>query len=74
MDTWRGAADVPRQQWWKLPTRVKNPDTALRIKEVEQNIWRHTISLAAVVGVRPQKPNLLVVVASAKNKGDGQDK
>lgn len=65
---------MPRQQRWKLPTRVKNPDTALRIKEVEQNIWRHTISSAAAVRARPLKPNLSVVVASAKNRRQGQDK
>lgn len=67
MDTCRGA-DVPQQPRWTLLTREKNPDTALRIKEVEQNIWRHTISSAVALAVRPLKPNLLVVLASAKNE------
>ncbi len=48
-----------------LFAREKNPDTALRIKEVEQNIWRHTISSAAVLALGPLKPNL---GASAKTE------
>lgn len=50
--------------------REKNPDTALRIKEVEQNIWRHTISSA--VAARPLKPNLPNVLAFAKKEREGQ--
>ena len=46
----------------------KNPDTALRIKEVEQNIWRHTISSAVALAAGPLKPNLSCVLASAKNR------
>lgn len=46
----------------------KNPDTALRIKEVEQNIWRHTISSAVALAAGPLKPNLSCVLAFAKNE------
>ena len=55
-----------------LFAREKNPDTALRIKEVEQNIWRHTISSAVAVAARPLKPNLQYVLASAKEEREGQ--
>lgn len=57
-----------------LYAREKNPDTALRIKQVEQNIWRHTISSAAVLAVWPLKPNLSCVLASAKSeRGQGRE-
>lgn len=49
-----------------LSAREKSPDTALRIKEVEQNIWRHTISCAVAPAVWPLKPHLSCVPASAK--------
>lgn len=51
-----------------LLAREKNPDTALRIKEVEQNIWRHTISSAAALAVGALKPNLFCVLASVENE------
>lgn len=50
----------------------KNPDTALRIKEVEQNIWRHTISSAAALAVWPLKPNLSCVLAAAKSEREAR--
>lgn len=46
-----------------LLTGEKSPDTALRIKEVEQNIWRHTISSAAALAAGPPK-NLICHVCS----------
>ena len=51
-----------------LSAREKNPDTAFRIKEVEQNIWRHTISSAVTLAVRPLKPHLSCVSAYAKRE------
>lgn len=55
-----------------LFAREKNPDTALRIKEVEQNIWRHTISSAVAPAAGPLKPNLWRVLASAKTEREAR--
>lgn len=54
-----------------LLTGEKNPDTALRIKEVEQNIWRHTISSAAALAVGPPK-NLICRVCSPLQRVRGR--
>lgn len=51
-----------------LLAREKNPDTAIRIREVEQNIWRHTISGAVALAVWLLKPNLTCLLPSAKNE------
>lgn len=51
-----------------LLTGEKNPDTALRIKEAERNIWRHTISDAVTLAEGPPQPHLVVVLASAKTE------
>lgn len=55
-----------------LYAREKNPDTALRIKEVEQNIWRHTIRSAVALTVWPLKPNLPRVPAAAKTEREAR--
>lgn len=55
-----------------LFAREKSPDTALRIKEVEQNIWRHTIRSAAAPTAWPLKPNLPRALAAAKTEREAR--
>lgn len=49
----------------------ETPDTDLRIKEAEHNIWSHTISVAVAVVMGSVKTNLLHVLASAQDRQAG---
>lgn len=68
LPTCRSADEHQQLRRRMLFTGEKNPDTALRIKEVEQNIWRHTISSSAALAASSLQPNLLCVLVSAESE------